>query len=99
MYLSPEEQEDDGHFRVLLHCIIGEKQFIELFPGFVNCSIKWMKSMKMSSSYIATYEHLVFQSDPSMTVTVLLFSVWLHNVQVPIRCFFGRRKETSFSIS
>lgn len=54
--------------------------------------------MKTSSSYISTYEHLVFKRDPSMTMTVLLFNVWLHNVQVTIRCFFGR-KETSFSLS
>lgn len=44
--------------------------------------------MKKSSSYISIYKRLVFESDHSMKMTVLLFSVWLHNVQVTICCFF-----------
>lgn len=44
--------------------------------------------MEKPSSYISTYKHLVFQSDHSMIMTVLLFSVWLRNVQVTICCFF-----------
>lgn len=58
-----------------------------------------MKSMKKSSSYISIYKHLVFESDHSMIMTVLLFSVWLHNVQVTIYWgFFRRRKGPSFTI-
>lgn len=55
--------------------------------------------MKKSSSYISIYKHLVFESDHSMIMTVLLFSVWLHNVQVTIYWgFFRRRKGPSFTI-
>ena len=52
-----------------------------------------MKSMKKSSSYISTYKHLVFESDHSMIMTVLLLSVWLHNVQVTICCFLRGEEE------
>lgn len=43
--------------------------------------------MKKASWYISIYKHLVFETDHSMIMTVLLFSVWLHNVQVTICCF------------
>lgn len=68
----------------------------------------WLRELfyKVDEVYenvLLIYFHLLsisfFKRDPSMTVTVLLFSVWLHNVQVPICCFFRRRKEASFSIS
>lgn len=35
------------------------------------------------------YKYLVFESDHSMIMTVLLFSVGLHNVQITICCLFG----------
>lgn len=54
----------------------------------MNYSIDLMKSMKKASWYISIYKHLVFETDHSMIMTVLLFSVWLHNVQVTICCFF-----------
>lgn len=55
MYLSPEEQEDDGHSEVC-HIALYEKQFIVVFPSFTNSSIEWMKSMKKSSSYMSIYK-------------------------------------------
>lgn len=66
-----------------------ERKNLEVFPCFMNCSVEWMKSMKKFSSYISIYKYLVFESDHSMIMTVLLFSVWLHNVQVTICCFLG----------
>lgn len=66
----------------------------------MNYSIDLMKSMKKASWYISIYKHLVFETDHSMIMTVLLFSVWLHNVQVTICCFFFFfwRKGPSFTI-
>ena len=64
----------------------------------MNCSVEWMKSTKKYSSHISIYKYLIFESDHSMIMTVLLFSVWLHNVQVTSCCFFRRRKGPSFTI-
>lgn len=44
------------------------------------------------------HKHLIFESDHSMIMTVLLLSVWLHYIQVTICCFVKEAEQTSMII-